>query len=56
MKYNQNNLINIKPSITERKINKNKNINHNIYNNNNYNNQKRNILPSKCNKIRYFQK
>jgi len=56
MKYNQNNLINIKPSITERKINKNKNINHNIYNNNNYNNQKRNILPSKCNNIRYFQK
>ena len=53
---NQNNLINTKPSITERKINKNKNINHNIYNNNNYNNQKRNILPSKCNNIRYFQK
>ncbi len=54
--YNQNNLINTKPSITERKINKNKNINHNIFNNNNYNNQKRIILPPKGNNIRYFQK
>ena len=53
MKYNQNNLINIKPSITERKINKNKNINHNIFN---YNNQKKIILPLKGNNIRYFQK
>ncbi len=42
-----------KPSITERKINKNKNINHNIFN---YNNQKKIILPLKGNNIRYFQK
>ncbi len=55
--YNQNNLINTKPSITERKVNKNKNISHNIYNKNyNFNNQKRNILPSKGNNIRYYQK
>ncbi len=60
LSFNQNNLINKKPPITERLINKNKKIKNN-YNNNNYNIQKQNLIPSKVNNkinnnTRYFQK